>query len=426
MFKFIYCINQEHIMSITIHTCKGGTKGLGFKTPVKSTLFGGNVGHAALELTWPANKQGDELAKKYAQAHGVIISKRTEIVGETQEEGRIMPKERVTYFAYFSWWPGEQNGHYINSFNDDKDAEWRHEPDKKMHADWKNQIYGPQGMSEENTTDVKGILIKNKNIQKLKTIQHSTLTADIAQDKAYNELLQHKEKLDEEYKSLHAKAVAYQKEKENAIREEREINPNFELLDEDISRMGDLPREFSILEAQLNLCIADFNERHLSSGKKPDSSVILPTSMDETSLNHTLDTESILREMITLANSEKAYNFTKFNCSTSVCHIVKAGVDEKLKENLSDNGFNINRYVTSYITTPTNVNALGLKLQDALLKLELAEHTKEAEQVQKPVANTISNRFNEFKSRLQAVVSERNAHKDDTEEVTINNHNSLR
>ncbi len=82
--------------------------------------------------------------------------------------------------------------------------------------------------------------------------------------------------------------------------------------------------------------------------------------------------------------------------------------------------------MTSYITTPTNVNALGLKLQDALLKLELAEHTKEAEQVQKPVANTISNRFNEFKSRLQAVVSERNAHKDDTEEVTINNHNSLR
>lgn len=50
-------------MSLEIYTWKSGSKGLGFTKPVKSMLFGGNVGHAALELTFPADAKGDELAK---------------------------------------------------------------------------------------------------------------------------------------------------------------------------------------------------------------------------------------------------------------------------------------------------------------------------------------------------------------------------
>lgn len=54
------------------------------------------------------------------------------MVPEQQPDGSYKAKEQINYFVYFSWWPGNSNGHHINSHRDDLEAEWRHEPSQKL------------------------------------------------------------------------------------------------------------------------------------------------------------------------------------------------------------------------------------------------------------------------------------------------------
>lgn len=111
-------------------------------------------------------------SQKYQDVPGLSISKRTEIVPE-KADGNYAPKEQVSYFVYFSWWPGHTNGHHINSHRDDLEAEWRHEPSQKLSLTLMIIYLATKFL--KNKTNVTGAFIREKTITKIKEISHTVL-----------------------------------------------------------------------------------------------------------------------------------------------------------------------------------------------------------------------------------------------------------
>lgn len=348
-------------MGLEIYTWKSSRKGLGFTTPVKSTLLGGNVGHAAVELTFPADEKGDELAKKYQDIRGLAISKRTEIVPEQQADGNYKPKEQINYFVYFSWWPGNSNGHHINSHRDDLEAEWRHEPSHKIKSYTKGYLYG-ENVPEDNKTNVKGSLVREKTITKVKEFSHAHLKHDIENDPAYKELTARKDALLAENKLLTDKLTNYMQEVKQARIENREPNKALDLTEAENAQCSMIPKEISRISAQIDLCKRDFEERHLSVGEAPAAIVRIPTTYDHNAPDFALDAEKILEEMASLSQSAVAYNYTKFNCSTTATQVVKAGIDDELKMTMEAGGFDVEKASKAYISTPTSFCAFSKKI----------------------------------------------------------------
>ncbi|ERH44034.1 coiled-coil protein [Legionella pneumophila str. Leg01/53] len=320
-------------MSLEIYTWKNGSKGLGFTKPVKSMLFGGNVGHAAVELTFPADAKGDELAKKYQDVPGLSISKRTEIVPEKQEDGSYKPKEQVVYFVYFSWWPGHTNGHHINSHREDLESEWRHEPAPKIKPEIQKHLYG-ENTPAANKTNVTGILISEKTISKVKEFSHQNIkeTITIENDPAYQQLKAKEAALQTELQQLIYKGKIYEQELAKSALEQRQPNKDLGLTDAEIVRLAEINKELKRVVEQIKLCQMDFEERYLSVGEPPSSVIRIPTTHDYNAPTFALDTAGILEKMASLAQSTTAYSFYKFNCSTSATQVVKAGISDELKK----------------------------------------------------------------------------------------------
>lgn len=71
-------------------------------------LFGGNIGHAALTVTFPADQKGVDLIEKYCFKDGEskpVIPFERKLQNAMTKEGKV---EKVPVFTvYFSWWPGE-------------------------------------------------------------------------------------------------------------------------------------------------------------------------------------------------------------------------------------------------------------------------------------------------------------------------------
>ncbi|HAU3923169.1 TPA: hypothetical protein F8A55_09505 [Legionella pneumophila] len=393
-------------MSLEIYTWKNGSKGLGFTKPVKSMLFGGNVGHAAVELTFPADAKGDELAKKYQDVPGLSISKRTEIVPEKQEDGSYKPKEQVVYFVYFSWWPGHTNGHHINSHREDLESEWRHEPAPKIKPETQKHLYG-ENTPAANKTNVTGILISEKTISKVKEFSHQNIkeTITIENDPAYQQLKAKEAALQTELQQLIYKGKIYEQELAKSALEQRQPNKDLGLTDAEIVRLAEINKELKRVVEQIKLCQMDFEERYLSVGEPPSSVIRIPTTHDYNAPTFALDTAGILEKMASLAQSTTAYSFYKFNCSTSATQVVKAGISDELKNIMKTDGFNVDKASQTTIATPTSFSHFSQQVQTELILL----NTNQAlvEQQRAKTANTsgpLTTTTQSFKQKFQEAV----------------------
>ncbi|HAU2511577.1 TPA: hypothetical protein F8A67_09930 [Legionella pneumophila] len=393
-------------MSLEIYTWKNGSKGLGFTKPVKSMLFGGNVGHAAVELTFPADAKGDELAKKYQDVPGLSISKRTEIVPEKQEDGSYKPKEQVVYFVYFSWWPGHTNGHHINSHREDLESEWRHEPAPKIKPEIQKHLYG-ENTPAANKTNVTGMLISEKTISKVKEFSHQNIkeTITIENDPAYQQLKAKEAALQTELQQLIYKGKIYEQELAKSALEQRQPNKDLGLTDAEIVRLAEINKELKRVVEQIKLCQMDFEERYLSVGEPPSSVIRIPTTHDYNAPTFALDTAGILEKMASLAQSTTAYSFYKFNCSTSATQVVKAGISDELKNIMKTDGFNVDKASQTTIATPTSFSHFSQQVQTELILL----NTNQAlvEQQRAKTANTsgpLTTTTQSFKQKFQEAV----------------------
>lgn len=393
-------------MSLEIYTWKNGSKGLGFTKPVKSMLFGGNVGHAAVELTFPADAKGDELAKKYQDVPGLSISKRTEIVPEKQEDGSYKPKEQVVYFVYFSWWPGHTNGHHINSHREDLESEWRHEPAPKIKPEIQKHLYG-ENTPAANKTNVTGILISEKTISKVKEFSHQNIkeTITIENDPAYQQLKAKEAALQTELQQLIYKGKIYEQELAKSALEQRQPNKDLGLTDAEIVRLAEINKELKRVVEQIKLCQMDFEERYLSVGEPPSSVIRIPTTHDYNAPTFALDTAGILEKMASLAQSTTAYSFYKSNCSTSATQVVKAGISDELKNIMKTDGFNVDKASQTTIATPTSFSHFSQQVQTELILL----NTNQAlvEQQRAKTANTsgpLTTTTQSFKQKFQEAV----------------------
>lgn len=392
------------IMAVAIYTWKSGSKGIGFSKPVKSMLLGGNVGHAAIELTFPADDKGIELAKKYQGVPGLSISKRTEIVPEKQENGSYKPKEQISYFVYFSWWPGHTNGHHINSHKEDLEAEWRHEPARKIKPHAHDHVFG-DGVPEQNKTNVTGLLIREKVITKFKEISHPSLKRDIENDPAYQQLKSEETALRDEFIELQNKLKVYAEEVINARNEKREPDKKLDLNDAENARFKEINNDLRNIKAQIQLCIIDFEERYLSVGEQPSSVIRIATSNDHNAPTFALDAENILDTMASLAKSNSAYNFYKLNCSTAATKVIKAGITDDLKHAMRSGGFNVENASKAIISTPTSFSNFGRQLQKELTHLN-KEQSIEKIRTERVSEGSIS-ATSGFKERLGTLVNER-------------------
>lgn len=73
-------------------------------------LFGGNVGHASVSITFPANEQGKRLIEQYCSDPAIPYTKKKIAVTKIDESGnKSSPAhEEEVYEVYFSWWPSSE------------------------------------------------------------------------------------------------------------------------------------------------------------------------------------------------------------------------------------------------------------------------------------------------------------------------------
>jgi len=97
--------------SVTLYTW--GTHhngGNGMAHFLDAGFFGGNVGHAALEITFPANEAGQKLIQQYClKGNSKVIPFERTTQNRLDENNQV--KKQEVYKVYFSWWPGNQNGY---------------------------------------------------------------------------------------------------------------------------------------------------------------------------------------------------------------------------------------------------------------------------------------------------------------------------
>ncbi|OJV92913.1 MAG: hypothetical protein BGO43_07615 [Gammaproteobacteria bacterium 39-13] len=94
---------------------KGGN---GMPHYIDTMLFGGNVGHAAVEVTIPANKEGETLVQKYCMDGLNTVIPFERVTQRFLDENNQL-KEQDVYKVYFSWWPSEKSHSLHTSLNSD-------------------------------------------------------------------------------------------------------------------------------------------------------------------------------------------------------------------------------------------------------------------------------------------------------------------
>lgn len=103
-----------------------------------SALFGGDVGHASIALTIPADEKGKELVEKYCQNLPYFKKKIITKQARINDNGRIIHLKRANqnepafeeevYEIYFSWWPSvdaEKDYSLRENISDDTHSERR-------------------------------------------------------------------------------------------------------------------------------------------------------------------------------------------------------------------------------------------------------------------------------------------------------------
>ncbi|NNM58767.1 MAG: hypothetical protein HKM04_03025 [Legionellales bacterium] len=359
--------------SVALYTWNSGSgKGRGYLRAAKSTFFGGNVGHAALEVTWPADEAGKALYKKYKTAEGVQIGQRTQFVSVKIAEDRYVREEQTVYYAYFSWWPGDvehTRPHSIQTIDEDTHAEWRHQKGH-IKREIKRAHYTPDNPVPMTTdTGVLASVTKKKNIEAgVEKIQHEAepWSQTYESDPVWQQLQQKKAVLLDELAVLRNNADAWLQE---LVKEPELRNYALEPSNEEYEMISRIPRKVINLDDKIARFEKNFDSRHSLKGEPPSAIVLLPLKNpnDPQGLTHGLDLEDMLTKMQDLATNEEQYSLYKRNCTDTVREIINAGVseeDELLLRESAGVGLRVSK-----IDAPMQIFNYGMKLQQGFQTL---------------------------------------------------------
>ncbi len=110
--------------SVTLYTW--GTHpngGNGMSHFMDSSFFGGNVGHASIEITLPANPKTEQLIQQYCLKGNKKVIPFERTTQNMLDENKQVKKQDV-YKVYFSWWPGDKDGFDLRkNVNTDNESE---------------------------------------------------------------------------------------------------------------------------------------------------------------------------------------------------------------------------------------------------------------------------------------------------------------
>lgn len=346
--------------------------GNGMLHVMDSQLFGGNVGHASVEVTFPADQEGERLIKLYCKDQHIPYRKTTYTLQTIDKDKKITPgKPQEFYTVYFSWWPPDkkpttepgQAHQYKLVENLTADTVLEGEgAELQLSEQWAaiaklrqrkvkgalggvfgteriisepDHILHTEGISSEDKPKLDNIvaietlerdlkdlefLIKRlagKEDVSIRTGEIGVLKRQLGEEKNWPEWLKDQEKKPVKFKkfsdeqelgSLRAQLEKIFLNKEKELKERKE-------------------KKTQDLKADPNLSIKI--ERFLTLGLPPSSTISLPLAQwSKKPLNDNgLDVEGMLQRMAILANpaNENAYSAVTKNCCTTVASILEDG-----------------------------------------------------------------------------------------------------
>ena len=107
-------------------------------------FFGGNVGHAAIQLVFPADAEGDRLVEQYCAANkahvGLPFVKRRYVTPSSSSTNTLDTENTAVYSeavyeVYWSWWPSKDDEKNLSQSIDDDQLSER----MGTHFEWKTQ-----------------------------------------------------------------------------------------------------------------------------------------------------------------------------------------------------------------------------------------------------------------------------------------------
>lgn len=187
--------NNDRVTSVCgVKVLTWGTSadgGRGILQSFDTAFFGGNVGHAAVEVTFPNNVQGKELMQ-YCKTHNIPCKEESIIT--RNENGQEIFREDVIR-VYWSWWPklksDPNNPHALQqTIEEDLRQEWKGvnfdwdleklerlglKPEQRRHAGFlggRVMTYGPRQMvHERDLTEEQKIFLETKRIVKAMSME---------------------------------------------------------------------------------------------------------------------------------------------------------------------------------------------------------------------------------------------------------------
>lgn len=293
---------------------------------IKVKLLGGNVGHAAIALKFPADERGDELINKYCN-----LEKNPIPYNKFYREIIVNGKKTNTpyYEVYFSAWPGTPI--YFNTLLKDQiDERNRINYNYKKNApfyeseeiDYRKLKYF-FGLAKKTITLPPRLVINNAIVNHKYAKEINIIVAKfkrIFHELKINEDNFHELKL--EYDFLMKKTHS-DKEIQSTI---LKIEDQASKIQEKIWQLED---EYKTLYQEQKQ-ITKYNiDNYIKIGKLPDNKSYLPTIDSENSKHSNkngLDLERMLQEMRIIADDPEEFNLHKKNCSSTTLRILQSGV----------------------------------------------------------------------------------------------------
>ncbi len=348
---------------------------------IQNKLHGGNVGHAAIKLTFPVDQRGADLIKQYCLdkgqptiPHEIKTKTETIVTYKKNKQGDILfdekgvakteKKEKKTsyYEVYFSWWPAEDSPFFLNDLDTDKKHErlgvhvpWHPDADptriqeRRSHGLLSSRMitlgpamvvnYPKMPASKECTSlaqcrdqDLQEkILHYNKYQKELKEVDRSKLIVNFltVYEKAwflnnqYSDQKNFLEKKLEKLKSSNGSSNNVSEETKQQIEQQIE-----DLFQKERSAEDEKEKISKYFKKRFGKEITEY----ISYGRKPDAEIDLPL-VDHQSLDSDnafgLELENMLSKMRDISTDNVGFDLYRKNCSATSLTIINAGIRDE-------------------------------------------------------------------------------------------------
>lgn len=329
-----------------------GTKanaGNGILHYLDSEFFGGNVGHVSIEITFPANKEGDALIEKYLKDNPKLYyTKRTIKVNAAVPDKKIIHKtaenliNQEIYEVRFSFWPTGANKTRVYDQDNERlgtNFDWG----PKWEQIIKPDVRRTKGILGERIIKLGPTNIlhaRDKNKKQIKRYKHFAISDRLHEDISSLDVLLLKIENNPGLRTL-------------SVTEKNIVNrffPKFykrtqqgnvmnselflELKNITEARKGILNNKYNKLKKKLLDSVdSDEDENYLTKGKIPSNSVYLPLSkksLPKLGQKGGLNIERMLQKMVDLTRPDAdEFELLNINCSKTVGVILEAGAENE-------------------------------------------------------------------------------------------------